>query len=83
MTDHVAAVIRAYDDGPLLVRGEFELQTQDGQVIDSRRETVALCRCGKSALKPFCDGSHRPAGFRATTSARRVRLPDGESPAGA
>lgn len=78
MTDHVAAVIKAYDDGPLLVRGEFELQTQDGQVIDSRRETVALCRCGRSALKPFCDGSHRPAGFRATTSARRVRRPEGE-----
>lgn len=83
MADQVAAVIRAYDDGPLLVRGEFELQTQDGQVIDSWRETVALCRCGKSALKPFCDGSHRAAGFRATTSARRARPADGESPAGA
>ncbi|TDE08113.1 CDGSH iron-sulfur domain-containing protein [Jiangella asiatica] len=70
MTDK--AVIRAYDDGPLLVRGAFEIQTQDGDVIDARRATVALCRCGRSAIKPFCDGSHVAAGFRASTSARRA-----------
>jgi hypothetical protein len=37
----------------------------EGQEIDPGRGTVALCRCGRSSLKPFCDGSHL-SGFRAT-----------------
>ncbi|MFI6511640.1 CDGSH iron-sulfur domain-containing protein [Streptosporangium sp. NPDC050855] len=53
------------EDGPLLVRGPFELLTQDGRTIDPGRATVALCRCGRSAAKPFCDGSHKAIGFRA------------------
>ncbi|MFC0624628.1 CDGSH iron-sulfur domain-containing protein [Kribbella deserti] len=52
------AVIRAYPDGPLLVRGEFELQDENGEPLDPERATIALCRCGRSALKPLCDGSH-------------------------
>lgn len=56
--------VTAYPDGPLLVRGEIELHASDGTVIDPRRRTVALCRCGLSALKPFCDGTHKAAGFR-------------------
>ncbi len=53
------------EDGPLLIRGEFALVTQDGERIPPGRATVALCRCGRSAAKPFCDGSHKTAGFRA------------------
>ncbi|MBQ1073213.1 CDGSH iron-sulfur domain-containing protein [Micromonospora sp. C31] len=60
-----AATITPYQDGPLLVRGDFALVTPDGETIDARRGTVALCRCGKSALKPFCDGTHKAVGFRA------------------
>jgi CDGSH-type Zn-finger protein len=63
--DDTGAVIRAYEDGPLLVRGDFRLETQDGQLIEAGRNTVALCRCGKSALKPFCDGRHVLTRFRA------------------
>jgi CDGSH-type Zn-finger protein len=55
------------EDGPLLLRGPFELLTQDGEPIDAGRATVALCRCGLSSVKPFCDGSHKDAGFRATS----------------
>jgi CDGSH-type Zn-finger protein len=62
--DHGATVI-PYEDGPLLLRGDFTLQTPDGEVIDPGRGTVALCRCGKSAIKPFCDGTHKAIGFRA------------------
>jgi CDGSH-type Zn-finger protein len=47
-----------------LVRGDFELLDADGQPIDPGRRTVALCRCGMSALKPFCDGTHKATGFR-------------------
>jgi CDGSH-type Zn-finger protein len=54
-----AATVTAYPDGPLLVRGDFELRDVDGAVIDCRQRTVALCRCGRSARKPFCDGTHK------------------------
>lgn len=53
-----------YDDGPLIVRGEFDMHAPDGTPIDPGRETIALCRCGKSAIKPFCDGTHKAIRFR-------------------
>jgi CDGSH-type Zn-finger protein len=56
--------ITACPDGPLLVRGPFEILTSTGEVTPPRRKTVALCRCGVSMLKPFCDGSHKAIGFR-------------------
>lgn len=59
------ATISPYPDGPLLVRGEVELVSSDGTPIPMRRRTVALCRCGLSTIKPFCDGTHKAAGFRA------------------
>ena len=66
--------ITAYEDGPLLVRGPVTFRTQDGDVINAGRETVALCRCGKSGSKPFCDGTHKVAKFRAGSApdARRT-----------
>lgn len=66
MTDQKAR-ITPYEDGPLLVRGDFELVTPDGEPIDAGRSTVALCRCGRSAVKPFCDGTHKVVGFTAGT----------------
>jgi CDGSH-type Zn-finger protein len=59
------ATIVPYENGPLIVRGAVELCTQDGRPIDPGRKTVALCRCGRSATKPFCDGSHKAARFKA------------------
>lgn len=59
-----APTITAYPDGPLLVRGAVELLDDDGAPIAQRRRTVALCRCGLSTIKPFCDGTHKAAGFR-------------------
>ena len=59
------ATITPYRDGPLLVRGPFRLRDQDGEEIEVDRGTVALCRCGKSRLRPFCDGSHKVVRFRA------------------
>jgi len=57
--------ITPYRDGPLLVRGPVELSWPDGSRIERRCDTVALCRCGKSKLRPFCDGTHKLIGFRA------------------
>ena len=73
--DADGVTITAYEDGPLLVRGPVTFLTQDGQVIDPGRATVALCRCGKSASKPFCDGTHKLSGFRAPSGPdpRRVQ----------
>lgn len=56
--------IVACPDGPLLVRGDFELTGAQGPTVDRGRRTVALCRCGLSVLKPFCDGTHKLTGFR-------------------
>ncbi|GIF77772.1 CDGSH iron-sulfur domain-containing protein [Asanoa siamensis] len=62
-----AATVTPYPDGPLLLRGDFEMVTVDGETIETRRSTVALCRCGMSAIKPFCDGTHRTTRFKAGT----------------
>lgn len=56
--------IEACPNGPLLMRGDFELLDANGEAIEPGRRTVALCRCGMSAIKPFCDGTHKATGFR-------------------
>jgi len=65
--------ITSYRDGPLLVRGPFRLEDQDGNEIGGDGSTVALCRCGKSRLRPFCDGSHKLVRFRAPSGAESGR----------
>jgi CDGSH-type Zn-finger protein len=69
----VGATITPYRDGPLIVRGDFRLVDQDGAEIDPGRKTVALCRCGKSGIKPFCDGTHKRSGFSAPSAPSRPR----------
>jgi CDGSH-type Zn-finger protein len=51
--------------GPLLVGGPIQLLDADGNAYTVEREVIALCRCGQSAGKPFCDGSHKTTGFTA------------------
>lgn len=62
-------IITPYRDGPLLVRGPFVLRDQDGNEIACERETVALCRCGRSRIRPFCDGTHKIMRFSAPSGA--------------
>ena len=71
--DGPAARITPYRDGPLLVRGPIRMTDQDGNEIDVDRETIALCRCGKSRLRPFCDGTHKLVRFRAPSGAENGR----------
>jgi CDGSH-type Zn-finger protein len=65
--------ITPYRDGPYLLRGPFELTDQDGNVIATGRRTVALCRCGRSQIRPFCDGTHKLIGFEAASGPERPR----------
>lgn len=58
-----ATQLRFYPDGPLLVRGDFEMLGRDGNPLPRTRATVALCRCGMSSIKPYCDGSHKLSRF--------------------
>jgi CDGSH-type Zn-finger protein len=51
-------------DGPLLVTGGIEIERSDGEPMETRSR-VSLCRCGASANKPLCDGSHIALGFKA------------------
>lgn len=68
--DQVAAgSVVVCPDGPLIVRGEFEIVTPSGGPVPRDRQTVALCRCGASAIKPYCDGTHKMIKFRTGPSA--------------
>lgn len=64
--------IRATDNGPLLVSNLESLQDSRGKTIETRPR-YALCRCGKSGNKPFCDSSHRAAGFSSDNTADRTK----------
>jgi CDGSH-type Zn-finger protein len=57
--------ITPYRNGPYLVRGSFAMVDQDGDAIELKRKVVALCRCGHSQIRPFCDGTHKAIGFQA------------------
>jgi CDGSH-type Zn-finger protein/uncharacterized Fe-S cluster protein YjdI len=61
--EHGELSIKLRENGPLRLDGDFELISADRQTIYCGTET-ALCRCGGSANKPFCDGSHRHNGFQ-------------------
>lgn len=55
--------VQTVPDGPLYLRGDLTITDQDGGVL--RHDTrIALCRCGESRQKPFCDNTHRITGFR-------------------
>lgn len=54
--------ITVRDKGPLLVRGDVELVDAEGNRFEIKNQ-FALCRCGGSARKPFCDGTHAKNGF--------------------
>ncbi len=57
-------IIQASKNGPFLVKGSFALTDAEGKAIPTKGEPVALCRCGQSATKPFCDGTHKRIGFQ-------------------
>lgn len=73
-------VIRLRENGPLVIQMPVKVVDHLGNdfPITAGKPAVALCRCGHSANKPFCDGSHKTAGFQASNLAPAT--PDAPQP---
>lgn len=70
---------KVIQNGPLQIKGPFQLIDHDGNAYDiAGRRSVLLCRCGGSTTKPFCDGTHSRIGFTAAERAvaQAEKLPD-------
>ena len=64
------ATITLRQNGPYLVEGDdITVVDWNGAAYPVERRPIALCRCGASAKRPFCDGTHNRIGFRAGESA--------------
>jgi CDGSH-type Zn-finger protein len=65
-----AAKITIRNNGSVKIEGDFEIVDQEGKPYGlGGRTTVALCRCGHSAQRPFCDGTHKAINFQAPSQA--------------
>ena len=62
-TEETEMKIRVQSNGPLLIQGTCIVKLADGRE-EKREGNTALCRCGASSNKPYCDGSHRKINFR-------------------
>ena len=72
--------IRCRPNGPFLVEGPVTIVDHNGNAfpVNPDKPAVALCRCGQSARKPFCDGTHNRIGFEA---AEEAPTPEQQPPA--
>ena len=75
MTD-ADVTITPLENGPYLVKGPVTVLDADGSAYEVDRSTIALCRCGGSTTKPFCDGTHSKIGFDAAERAVRETDPN-------
>lgn len=72
----MATKITINNNGSIKVEGEFSICDASGNEFGlGGRSTIGLCRCGNSSNKPFCDGSHRGAGFASSVEARELPAP--------
>lgn len=71
------ASIGVIDDGPLFVTGNVPVERSDGEPLEIRNR-VTLCRCGASAIKPLCDGTHKSIGFHDPVVEPPAPLGEGE-----
>ena len=63
----MSGVIESKENGPYLVKNLQSLTNSEGADILPDKNVIALCRCGKSGNKPFCDGTHNKIGFASAT----------------
>jgi len=77
MSDENDQVIICNNNGPLRITGDnITLKDAAGNTFGlGGRKIISLCRCGQSANKPFCDGSHARSGFQSTVEARDLPPP--------
>ena len=71
----MAINIKIRDNGPYIVEGEFTLTDASGNPVEVKK--AALCRCGASVTKPFCDGTHSKIGFQGAMAAVEKQEPEG------
>lgn len=72
----MATKVTVNNNGPIRLEGEFEIVDPQGNAFGlAGRKVISLCRCGHSNNKPFCDGSHKSAGFQDTCVARELPPP--------
>ncbi len=66
-------IVKLRENGPIVIKGPITLIDYQGNEFDLTNDkgNVALCRCGQSANRPFCDGSHKTNGFCALETALR------------
>lgn len=68
--------VTVVNNGPIRIEGEFEIVDAVGNQFGlAGRTVISLCRCGKSANKPFCDGQHGVTGFESLCQARELPPP--------
>lgn len=71
-----ATKITVNSNGSIRVEGDFEIVDPTGKAFGlAGRTAIGLCRCGHSNNKPFCDGSHKAAGFQHACEARDLPPP--------
>ena len=76
-----ATKITVVNNGSLRIEGDFEIVDQDGNPFGLKGRTkLSLCRCGQSANKPFCDGSHGRTGFQSMCQASKLPPPAAPAP---
>ena len=61
--------IEIMPNGPYIVTGPVDLIDSQGNAVPVRKQVIALCRCGGSKTKPFCDGTHSDIGFQGAEAA--------------
>jgi CDGSH-type Zn-finger protein len=72
----MATKITPLSNGPIRIEGEFTIHDSEGAQFGlAGRTVISLCRCGQSANKPFCDGSHARTGFQDLCVARELPPP--------
>jgi CDGSH-type Zn-finger protein len=72
VVENTEVVIKVRDHGPYKVTGPVTVIDADGNRFDLPEGPIALCRCGGSQTKPFCDKSHKVSGFEACERASDV-----------
>lgn len=67
------AIIKVRENGPYLVEGDdVALVDWNGAEYPIAKRPFALCRCGASGNRPFCDGTHKTIGFQASEAAQKI-----------